>query len=106
MRRLKRLLDGLVVMPARMQANLDASYGLVFSQPVLLALVQGGATRDDAYRIVQRNAMRAWDEGLDFRTLLEADDEVPDDVLDDAFDLRRSLKNLHKTFDELDAIDV
>ena len=76
MRRLRRLLDGLVVMPERMQANLDASYGLVFSQPVLLALVQGGATRDDAYRIVQRNAMRAWDEGLDFRTLLEADDEV------------------------------
>lgn len=106
MRRLKRLLDGLVVMPERMQANLDASYGLVFSQPVLLSLVQGGATRDDAYRIVQRNAMRAWDDGLDFRTLLEADDEVPNEVLDDAFDLRRSLKNLHKIFDELDAIDV
>jgi adenylosuccinate lyase len=58
MRRLRRLLDGLVVFPERMRANLDASYGLVFSQPVLLALVQSGATRDDAYRIVQRNAMR------------------------------------------------
>jgi adenylosuccinate lyase len=104
MRRLKRLLDGLVVMPDRMKANLDASHGLVFSQPVLLSLVQGGATRDDAYRIVQRNAMRAWDEGIDFRTLLEADDEVPDDVLDAAFDLRRSLQNLDKIFDELDAI--
>lgn len=106
MRRLKKLLDGLVVMPDRMQANLDASHGLVFSQPVLLSLVQGGATRDDAYRIVQRNAMRAWDEGLDFRTLLEADHEVPNDVLDDAFDLRRSLKNLHRIFDELDAVTV
>ena len=104
MRRLKRLIDGLVVMPDRMKANLDASHGLVFSQPVLLSLVQGGATRDDAYRIVQRNAMRAWDEGIDFRTLLEADDEVPDDVLDAAFDLRRSLQNLDKIFDELDAI--
>lgn len=106
MRRSKRLLDGLVVMPERMQTNLDASYGLVFSQPVLLSLVQGGKTRDEAYRIVQRNAMRAWDEGLDFRTLLEADDEVDDVMLDDAFDLRRSLSNLGQIFDQLDAVDV
>ena len=104
MRRLRRLLDGLVVMPERMQANLDASYGLVFSQPVLLSLVQSGKTRDDAYRIVQRNAMRAWDEGTDFRTLLEADDEVDNAVLDDAFDLRRSLRNLDKVFAQLDAL--
>lgn len=106
MRRLRRLLQGLVVMPERMQANLDASYGLVFSQPVLLSLVQGGKTRDDAYRIVQRNAMKAWDEGLDFRTLLEADDEVDNTVLDAAFDLRRSLANLDKIFAELDLISV
>ncbi len=106
MRRLTRLLNGLVVMPDRMQSNLDASYGLVFSQPVLLSLVQGGATRDDAYRIVQRNAMRAWDEGLDFRTLLEADDDVDDSVLDSAFDLRRSLSNLGQIFDQLDAIEI
>ena len=86
-----------MVFPDRMQANLDASYGLVFSQPVLLALVASGMTRDDAYRIVQRNAMRAWDEGIDFRTLLEADPDVDNDVLDDAFDLRRSLRNLGST---------
>ena len=106
MRRLKRLLDGLVVMPERMQANLDASYGLVFSQPVLLSLVQGGKTRDESYRIVQRNAMHAWDEGLDFRTLLEADDDVDNAVLNDAFDLRRSLSNLGQIFDQVDAIEV
>ena len=106
MRRLKRLLDGLVVMPDRMQANLDASYGLVFSQPVLLSLVQGGKTRDEAYRIVQRNAMQAWDEGTDFRALLEADDDVDNAVLDDAFDLRRSLQNLGRVFDQVDAIEV
>ena len=106
MRRLRRLLTGLVVMPERMQANLDASYGLVFSQPVLLSLVQGGKTRDEAYRIVQRNAMRAWDEGLDFRTLLEADDEVDNAVLDAAFDLRRSLKNLGLVFEQLDTIEL
>lgn len=106
MRRLRRLLSGLVVMPERMQANLDASYGLVFSQPVLLSLVQGGKTRDEAYRIVQRNAMQAWDEGTDFRALLEADSDVDNAVLDDAFDLRRSLSNLGRVFDQLDAIDV
>ena len=106
MRRLRRLLAGLVVMPERMQANLDASYGLVFSQPVLLSLVQGGKTRDEAYRIVQRNAMRAWDDGVDFRTLLEGDDDVDNSVLDEAFDLRRSLKNLGRVFDALDAIEV
>ncbi|MEM1332389.1 MAG: adenylosuccinate lyase [Actinomycetota bacterium] len=104
MRRLRRLLDGLVVMPDRMRANLDASHGLVFSQPVLLSLVQSGKSRDDAYRIVQRNAMRAWDERLDFRTLLEADDEVDDSVLDEAFDLGRSLRNLDQIFDRLDAL--
>ena len=106
MRRLRQLLAGLIVMPERMQANLDASYGLVFSQPVLLSLVQGGKTRDEAYRIVQRNAMQAWDEGTAFRTLLEADADVDNAVLDDAFDLRRSLSNLGRVFDQLDAIDV
>ncbi len=107
MRRMQRLLAGLQVFPDRMRANLDASHGLVFSQPVLLALVQAGRSRDDAYRIVQRNAMRAWDEGRDFRTLLEADPEIDDavrGVLDDAFDLRRSLANLGTVFDALDAL--
>jgi len=105
MRRLRRLLDGLVVMPERMRTNLDASLGLVFSQPVLLSLVQAGMTRDEAYRIVQRNAMRAWDESLDFRSLLEADEEVDNSVLDDAFDLRRSLSNLDRVFAQLDELD-
>jgi len=106
LRRLRRLLEGLVVFPDRMQANLDASFGLVFSQPVLLALVESGKTRDEAYRIVQGNAMRAWDEGCDFRTLLEADDDVDDAVLDDAFDLRRSLRNLPQVFDQLDLLEI
>ncbi|NND73474.1 MAG: adenylosuccinate lyase [Ilumatobacter sp.] len=106
MRRLRRLVAGLVVLPERMRANLDASHGLVFSQPVLLALVQNGSTRDDAYRIVQRNAMRAWDDGVDFRSLLEADDEVDNAVLDDAFDLGRSLQNVGRIFDQLDTLTV
>ena len=87
-----------------MVANLEASHGLVFSQPVLLALVQSGKSRDDAYRIVQRNAMKAWDEGRDFRALLEADDEVNGVDLDAAFDLRRSLSHLDSLIGNLDAI--
>ena len=64
---------GMTVSPARMLENLDASYGLVFSQPVLLALVESGMSRDAAYRIVQRNAMQAWEERRSFHDLL-ADD--------------------------------
>src|SRR5204863_1777209 len=71
-----QLIDGLRVYPERMLRNLEASFGLVFSQPVLLALVEAGASRDDAYRIVQRNAMRAWQEERPFRELLGEDPDV------------------------------
>ena len=70
------IVEGLRVHPERMLENLDASFGLVFSQPVLLALVEAGRTRDDAYRIVQRNAMRAWQEERPFRDVLAEDPEV------------------------------
>src|SRR3954449_2194575 len=83
------LIDGLVVREERMRRNLEASHYLFFSQRVLLALVESGLARDDAYRLVQRNAMRAWDEELDFRELAAADDEIAGRVdLDDFFDLR------------------
>src|SRR5215218_103927 len=70
------LVEGLVVDAGRMRRNLEASYGLVFSQRVLLALVESGLARDDAYRLVQRNAMRAWEEGQDFRELVRVDREI------------------------------
>ncbi|CAB4563143.1 MAG: adenylosuccinate lyase [Actinobacteria bacterium] len=107
MKRGRRLLAGLVVDEARMRANLWSSHGLVFSQGVLLALVQAGLTRDDAYRIVQGAAMRSWDEGTDFRTLLEADGQVAalgGGVLDAAFDLDRSLRNVGAVFEALDEL--
>ena len=107
-RRLDRLVSRLEVFPERMRANLESSRGLVFSQAVLLALVSAGMTRDDAYRVVQSNAMRVWDEGGDFRTLLEQDEAVTgvaDKVdLDGAFDIGRSLKNAQKIFENLEAI--
>ena len=106
MRRLTRLVRGLQVFPERMRRNLDASHGLVFSQPVLLALVEAGLSRDDAYRVVQRNAMRAWDEQVDFRSLLAADPDVSSVDLDAAFDLTRSLRHLDQIFDQLDDIVI
>ncbi len=109
MRRGQKLLAGLVVDGARMRANLYASHGLVFSQGVLLALVQAGLSRDDAYRIVQGAAMQAWDEQTDFRTLLEADPSVAalgGAALDSAFDLDRSLRNVGAVFEALADLDV
>ena len=70
------LVEGLVVRPERMRANINASHGLYASQRLLLALVESGLARDDAYRRVQRHAMRAWDEDLDFPTLVRGDDEL------------------------------
>jgi adenylosuccinate lyase len=99
------LVEGLVVDPERMRRNLDSSHGLVFSQQVLLALVGAGLSRDDAYRLVQRNALRAWDEERDFRELLESDEEIAGrldpSVFDRAFDLGEALRHVGAIFDRL-----
>jgi len=101
-----RIIGGLRVHPERMLRNLDASFGLVFSQPVLLALVESGRTRDEAYRIVQRHAMRAWQEERSFREVLGEDAEVAATLdatrLDQCFDLERALANSGRVFDVLD----
>lgn len=104
--RMAALIRGARIFPDQMLANLDRSYGLVFSQPVLLALVESGLTRDAAYRIVQRDAQAAWTGGQPFRALLEADPEVTLDkaALDEAFDLRRSLRHAGRVFEALDAV--
>jgi adenylosuccinate lyase len=82
------LVEGLVVFPERMRRNLEASHFLFFSQRVLLALVESGLGRDDAYRLVQRHAMRAWEEEQDFRELVRADAEIAERIdLAAAFDL-------------------
>jgi adenylosuccinate lyase len=106
MHRMTAVIEGMEVRPERMLENLDRSHGLVFSQPVLLALVAGGLTRDAAYRIVQRNAMAAWSEGRSFRSLLEGDAEVTLSAaeLDAAFDLQRSLRHAGRVFDALEAL--
>jgi adenylosuccinate lyase len=95
------LVDGLVVDSERMLANLESSHSLVFSQRVLSALVASGLARDDAYRLVQRHAMRAWEEGLDFRALVEADPEIAPHIDSSVFDLGDALKHVDAIFERL-----
>jgi adenylosuccinate lyase len=98
-----RLVANLDVDATRMRENIESSFGLVFSQPVLLALVAQGRTRDDAYRIVQELALRAWDTRTPFRSLLESDDRVTltAEQLDHCFDIDRAVRNAHRTIDAL-----
>ncbi len=103
MARMTRIIDGLVVNTDRMLANLEATHGLVYSQAVLLALVKTGLSRDEAYRIVQRNAMRAWEEDIGLQTLLAEDPDVTLDAgaLADCFDPARFLADAQVVFDRL-----
>jgi adenylosuccinate lyase len=96
------LVEGLVVRPERMRANLESTGALFFSQRVLLALVESGLDRDSAYRLVQRHAMRAWDEGLDFRELVGADAEISKRIdLDEVFELGAFTAHVDVVFDRL-----
>ncbi|MGE0405905.1 MAG: adenylosuccinate lyase [Candidatus Korobacteraceae bacterium] len=96
------LIDTLVVYPERMKANLDAGGGLVYSGQLLLDLVEHGILREDAYRMVQRHAMEAWQKGENFRERVMSDPEitkrVPAKRLEAAFDLKRQLRNVDKIF--------
>jgi len=100
--RLAGVIDKLIVYPDAMRKNLDRLGGLVHSQRVLIALVQKGVAREDAYRLVQRNAMKVWSEGGDFLALLEADKEVrahlSEAELAENFDLAYHLKHVDTIF--------
>lgn len=102
----KTMISGLTVDVDQMLANIDSSFGLVFSQSVLLDLVAAGMARDDAYRVVQRCAMAAWDTRQSFRLLLENDPEVAlsKESLDTAFNLARVLRHSRRSVDALLAI--
>ena len=103
--RIAWLVEGLVVRPDRMLRNLEASHGLFFSQRLLLALVESGLARDDAYRLVQRHAQRAWDEERDFRELVRADPEVAGRTdLEDVFSLEPYTRHVDTVFERLHAL--
>jgi adenylosuccinate lyase len=96
------LIETMFVYPKRMKANLESTRGLVFSGQLLLDLVESGISREDAYRLVQSHAMRAWRENLDFQELVLNDPEIGKRVsrakIERAFDLQRQLKNVDKIF--------
>ncbi len=102
------IVEGLVVYPERMLQNLDASHGLFFSHRLLLALVESGLRREEAYRLVQQQAMRAWDEERDFRALVAADPEIASRLdaaaLEAIFDLASTVKHLDTVFERLGAL--
>ncbi len=97
-----RVVNGMTVHADRMRANLNATHGALFSQRALLALVESGRSRDDAYRIVQENAQRAWDEGVEFRNLLA--EAAPGLDLDAVFDPSAFVKHADEIVGRLDAI--
>ncbi|HTR82358.1 MAG TPA: adenylosuccinate lyase [Bacteroidota bacterium] len=99
------VLDKLLVYPENMKKNIDLTHGLVFSQPVMLALTTKGMKREEAYKIVQKNAMEVWQTRKSFRELLESDPTVTGILsgkeLDEAFDPSKSLRHVDYIFDRV-----
>jgi adenylosuccinate lyase len=105
LRRFTRIVTGMVVHPERMRANLELSRGVVFSGTVLLELARKGVAREQAYEWVQRNAMRSFEEGRDFKQLLLADADVmrvlTQKDINDAFDLKIQLRHVDEIFERV-----
>ena len=103
--RLTRVLDRLTVYPENMRRNLGLTGGLFFSQQVMLALARKGLSREDAYRLVQRNAMRAWSEGSQLQGLLQQDPEVTQrldsEELAAIFNINYHLKHVDTIFSQV-----
>ena len=99
------LIEKLVVYPERMLRNLESTRGLIFSGQVLLDLAEAGMSREDAYRLVQSHAMRAWRDDLSFRELIEGDSAVGKRLtpakIERSFDIRRQLANVDTIFNRV-----
>lgn len=106
--KMRWVVEGLNVYPERMRANVEASGGLVHSQSVLTALLAKGLQREDAYELVQRNAMTAWEEGRPLKELLKSDPQVTDHLspaeIEDCFDVARYLQRTDVIFERLEAL--
>ena len=103
--KMTNLIENLLIYPDNMKKNLELTNGLIFSQEVLLLLIKKGITREDAYEIVQRNAMKVWKDKVDFKQLLKSDKEIMSyltkNEIDDLFDLSKIMKNINKVFERL-----
>jgi adenylosuccinate lyase len=96
------VVEEMTIREDRMRENLELTHGALFSQRALTALVEGGMTRDDAYRLVQENAQRAWDTGTEFRELLA--EAAPDLDLDAVFDYGAYLTHVPEILERLEAL--
>jgi adenylosuccinate lyase len=99
-----RIVRGMVVHPDRMRANLDLTHGALFSQRLLLGLIETGLVRDDAYRVAQELAQRAWDEGIPLRDLVEADERCAALDVDSIFDLAHYTRHAAEIVGRLDGV--
>ncbi|MBA2175943.1 adenylosuccinate lyase [Halobacillus locisalis] len=103
--RFSNIVKNLTVFPERMQENMEKTYGLIFSQRVLLTLIDEGMVREEAYDLVQPKAMEAWERGIPFRELIEADAKITDTLsseqLDACFDYTHHLKNVDRIFERI-----
>jgi adenylosuccinate lyase len=99
------LMENLLVYPQNMMDNLNLTHGLIFSQEVLLALVKSGVSREEAYSLVQCNAMKTWVDKKDFKTLLKSDKDITkwldNELIDSLFDLDKVMININKIFKRL-----
>ena len=103
--RFGNIVKNLTVFPDNMKRNMDRTLGLIYSQRVLLALIDKGLSREEAYDTVQPKAMQAWEEQVHFRTLIEADDKITSllsaEEIEDCFDYNYHLKNVDTIFDKV-----
>ena len=104
--KVNKLFENLIIYPENMLKNLNLTNGLIFSQEVLLSLVQKGVSREDAYKLVQKNAMQVWEQNKDFKTLLKSDKDIlnllTENEIDSLFDLNKVLININKVFKRLE----
>jgi len=100
--RFTSLIETLIVYPEQMRKNLEKMGGLIYSEAILLLLTKKGLSREEAYQVVQRNAMKAWEEGLDFKTLLSQDETIQNllkpEELDRTFEVRTHLRHVEDIF--------
>lgn len=103
--KVNNLFENLIIYPDNMMKNLNLTNGLIFSQEVLLQLIQKGASREDAYKLVQKNAMQVWEHKVDFKKLLKEDPDISkllsNSEIESLFDLNKILININKIFERL-----
>ncbi len=103
--RFGNIVKNLTVFPERMQENMEKTYGLIFSQRVLLTLIDEGFVREEAYDLVQPKAMESWERGIPFRELIEADERITSTLsaeqINACFDYKHHLKNVDRIFDRI-----